>query len=154
MDIPNVGYGLLQEFIDFKTKTISLHIPHINWCERYEIPFDFNLNEYFDNLLNLNPKYVQYLGEQTPSFDQSNSFYTFYTTAPVKGPMIKDLTQIFYFDKETRDITYSFQIYKNIVVKMEEQKPSEFEDSDFELPDICKAAQIKSDSAEAKKLML
>ena len=55
MNIPNVGYGLLQEFIDLTNKVFTLYIPSINYCQRYEIPFSFNIKEYFDKIESLDP---------------------------------------------------------------------------------------------------
>ena len=55
MNIPNVGYDLLQEYIDLTNQVLTLYIPKINYCAKYEIPFKLNLKEYFDRIENLDP---------------------------------------------------------------------------------------------------
>src|SRR5947209_4838898 len=38
MDIPNVGYGQIIEVFDFESGILTLYIPSIEYCQKYQMP--------------------------------------------------------------------------------------------------------------------
>ena len=55
LNITNVGYGLMQEYIDLTNQFFTIYIPSINYCEKYAIPFKLNMKEYFDRIESMDP---------------------------------------------------------------------------------------------------
>ena len=65
MNIPDVGYGLLQQYRDYNAKILTNYIPSINFCEKYEIPLTVNLKQFFEKINDPNNDFVTDLGVQT-----------------------------------------------------------------------------------------
>ena len=42
--IPNVGYTLINQFINFNTKILTQYIPSLDFCQKFYLPYDVNLN--------------------------------------------------------------------------------------------------------------
>lgn len=58
MDIPNLGHGVIQEYINLTARTLSVFIPKINYCEKHEIPFNLTLKDYFDKIERGDPSVI------------------------------------------------------------------------------------------------
>ena len=108
MDIPDVGYGLLQQFMDFNNKVYTMHIPKISYCVQYPIPADLDLKEFVDNIKSAKSGYVEYLGETFPSFDTAHSYYTYFVKSNDMPEMTQYLSQFMYFDRETLQGKWAF----------------------------------------------
>ena len=100
MDIPIVGYGLLQELMDLNNKAFYAYIPSNNYCVKYAIPFELNLKTWFDKVAAMDPEAVEYLGEKALEWSPSQVTYAFKQLSPDES--IKEMSeQVVYFDKES-----------------------------------------------------
>ena len=42
--IPNVGYTLINQFINFNTNILTQYFPSLDFCQKFYLPYDVNLN--------------------------------------------------------------------------------------------------------------
>lgn len=153
LNIPNVGYGLLQEFIDLTNQVITIYIPSVNYCQKYEIPFKLNIKEYFDRIESLDPLAVQYLGIRALEWNNTKSDIAFLILSP--DPSIKeDATQIAYADQTTLKLEAAQLVYKNLVVLVPGgQVAATFTDDFFKLPAACENVEISGPPKHFRSFM-
>jgi hypothetical protein len=82
MDIPNVGYGLIQEYIDLNNQVLTVYIPAKEICEKYALPYTFNFKDLFDEIEDPTKGFITYLGLQTLEWDSTTKDHAFLMTSP------------------------------------------------------------------------
>jgi hypothetical protein len=82
MVIPNVGYGLIQEFIDLDNQVLTVYIPSIDTCEKYALTYTFKFKDLFDEIEDPTKGFITYLGLQTLEWDSTTKDHAFLMSSP------------------------------------------------------------------------
>ena len=62
MNIPNVGYGEIQQVLDFNSNELIQYIPSIDFCQKFKIPIQVNMQEVFNAYANSSTGLLEHLG--------------------------------------------------------------------------------------------
>jgi hypothetical protein len=116
MDIPNLGYGLIQEYIDLNNQLLTTYIPSIDLCQKYTFPYKFNLKEVFDEFENPTKGFVTYLGVQTLAWDSSVSKHVYLMESPVED--LKATNEFLYFNLNDLKISGAKMVNNNMVINI------------------------------------
>jgi hypothetical protein len=136
MDVPNVGYTDVIEYIDLESQVFTTVLPEIGFCEKYAIPFNMNFTYIFDQFSNPSSGIITYLGAQPVEWERNVTDYAFEMDSPLES--LKDSNQILYFNQQTLQLEWAKLINKNIVVRVPNgQQAATFADDEFDLPSIC-----------------
>ena len=65
MNIPNVGYGEIQQYLDYNTNVLTQYIPMIDFCQKFRVPFNISLPQIFSEIQDPTSGLLEYLGEVT-----------------------------------------------------------------------------------------
>jgi hypothetical protein len=63
MDIPSLGEGVINEWLDFGNNVFTQYIPMIDLCQKFIIPFNITIEGMFDSFNSPNSTTIEYLGE-------------------------------------------------------------------------------------------
>ena len=71
-----MGVTLIEQTIDFKNKLFYQYIGSINYCKKFEIPYEVDLDEETKKMMDPKNGFFKYLGETTVAW-ADGAFYQF-----------------------------------------------------------------------------
>ena len=89
MDIPNVGYGQILEVFDFDAGILTMYIPSIEYCAKYQLPIQFDLEKIMRELKEQDSDLLSYLGEETLAWN-GQKVLAYKVNAGVVNPMLQN----------------------------------------------------------------
>ena len=106
MNIPNVGYGVIEQYLDFNNNLLTQYIPSINFCQKFSLPFSINLQDIFNKMEDPSSGLLVYLGETTIPWAAGTSAYEYQVNSPIAD--YPD-TQYLYFSTITKRLNWAYK---------------------------------------------
>lgn len=144
MDIPNLGYGDIIEYLDFDNQVLSVFIPSINVCTKYKIPYQMNIKEVFMKIADPSSGILDYLGEKTLDYAPGETFYAFHMN--MQDVAVEKADQTLFFNSETKQLEYAEMNKLGFLMYSEKgPQPAEFTAADFTEPAVCNGVPVNPD---------
>jgi hypothetical protein len=141
MNIPNLGYGDIIEYLDFTSQVMTVYIPSIKNCQKYAMPFKLDIKDMFLKIADPTSGILDFEGEKTLDFAEGESFYAFHMNMQSESVAAGD--QTLYFNTVSKQLEYSVLNELDVIIYSENgPQPAEFTAADFVLPAECAGVEV------------